>query len=191
MLTNMEILFVTALSILGALASAGLGWCESGESFVARKFASSMMRALFAGALSALGFSTVQSITPWDYIIAALSGAGIDVIGSRAAGAVAARAVARVNNGSTVPPSPTPAPTEDFLGDYQGWDVYIRQNRLIVFPPANLTANLGAKMEVGGTEGYAKGTDFMAMARTFIDQQLAIINAPDYGKTKTPPGTGI
>jgi len=87
MLSNIQIVTLSALSVLGAIVSATLGWLESGEPFDGRKYASSVLRAIVAGLVSALGFSTVTSVEPWDYIIAFLGGAGVDVIGKRASGA--------------------------------------------------------------------------------------------------------
>jgi len=195
MLSTMQTLFVSAASILGALIAAALGWLDSGEPFSARKFTSSMLHAVFAGGVTALRFSVFEALGPWDYLEAGLAGAGIDVLGNRIEGAISARKTSTTPPASQplpAPPAPAPTPTppastETFVGDYQGWDVYIRQGRLIVYPPANLTANLGPKMDVGSTEGYAQGTDFLLMARTFIDQQIAIITAPGYGQPKTPP----
>jgi len=91
MVATLQILAVTILSILGALFTASLGWLESGEAFVPRKFAASILRAVIAGFVSALGFSTIQIIGPWEYIVAFLTGAGIDVIGNRASGALKAK----------------------------------------------------------------------------------------------------
>jgi len=90
-MTETNIMLLTFLSIVGALFSAALGWLDSGEDFVPRKFTSSILRAIIAGIISALGFSTIENIAIWDYFLAFLAGAGIDVFGNRAAGAIAAR----------------------------------------------------------------------------------------------------
>jgi hypothetical protein len=90
-MTDVEILILALLSVFGALFSAVLGWLDSGEPFDARKMASSLLRAVIAGFLAALGFSTLPAVGIWDYIVAFLTGAGIDTVGNRAAGAVVAK----------------------------------------------------------------------------------------------------
>jgi len=101
-MTDINILLLALLSILGALFSAALGWLDSGEPFVPRKFTASILRAIIAGVISALGFSTLETAGPWEYLLAFLSGAGIDVFGNRISGAIASRNKA---------PTPTPSPT--------------------------------------------------------------------------------
>lgn len=93
MLTNIEILVLTMLSVAGALFVAVLGWLDSGEDFVARKFVSSILSAFLAGVLIAgASFVGMDSIANgWTYLLAFLSGAGIDVLANRGAGAISAR----------------------------------------------------------------------------------------------------
>lgn len=92
MLSNLEIFIVAILSIGGALFGAFLGWLESGEPFVARTFASSMLRAFLAGAITAgstfAGLDTIAN--GWIYIFVFLAGAGVDVLAKRTAGAIRA-----------------------------------------------------------------------------------------------------
>jgi hypothetical protein len=87
-------LIVVLVAVGGAVFSAALGWLDSGESFVPRKFASSMLRAFIAGVVFALGYQTLPTIGFWDFILAFLGGAGIDVLGNRLSGAVAAHKTA-------------------------------------------------------------------------------------------------
>lgn len=84
------LIILILLSVAGGLFTAILGWLESGEDFDPRKFASSVARAILAGLLSAMVFQDLDpsTVTMWTYIIAFLMGAGIDVVGHRAAGTV-------------------------------------------------------------------------------------------------------
>ena len=101
-MTDINIFLLAFLSILGALFSAILGWLDSGEPFDTRKFTSSILRAVIAGIVSALGFSTLETAGIWEYLTAFLAGAGIDVFGNRISGAIASRNKA---------PAPTSSPT--------------------------------------------------------------------------------
>ena len=84
----MEILFVATAAFGGGIVAAILGWLDSGEDFVGRKFASSVFRALLAGGIWAIGYSLVEEVTMKDFIIAFCAGAGIDVLGNRLAGSI-------------------------------------------------------------------------------------------------------
>jgi len=103
-MTDMNILLLAILSILGALFSATLGWLDSGEPFHPKKFTASILRAIIAGVISALGFSTLESAGIWEYFTAFLAGAGIDVFGNRISGAI-------VSRGKQTTTAPTSSPT--------------------------------------------------------------------------------
>jgi len=75
-----------AITVLGALIAAVLGWLESGDAFNPRKFSSSILRAIFAGFVAALIFEGQTEATIFTYLSAFLIGAGIDVTGHRLAG---------------------------------------------------------------------------------------------------------
>lgn len=75
------------VTVFGAICAAVLGWAESGEIFNPRKFAASIGRAIIAGLLSSLLFQGVTEITIWLFVLALLTGAGVDVVGHRGAGA--------------------------------------------------------------------------------------------------------
>ena len=81
-----EWLFILA-AIGGTIFSAVLGWLSSGEVFIWRKFAYSILSAVLAGAITAFGFQTLD-FTLWNLLFVFLSGAGVDVVLNRAAGAI-------------------------------------------------------------------------------------------------------
>jgi len=85
----MGILYVALSAFGGGVVSALLGWFESGEAFVARKFGSSMLRAVLAGAVFAVGYTYMSSVVAVpDVLCAFLAGAGVDVLGNRLAGSI-------------------------------------------------------------------------------------------------------
>jgi hypothetical protein len=94
MIDPVMLLLVAIAALTGAVTSAVLGWLDSGENFIARKFASSMIRAIFSGILFVIAFTPLPNPDLWSFIIelgtAFLGGAGIDVLGHRIAGAVTA-----------------------------------------------------------------------------------------------------
>jgi hypothetical protein len=77
-------------------------------------------------------------------------------------------------------PSPTTTPQQTLpegqIGTYQGWGVYIKNGYLMVYPPSSMVATLGQMMGLGSVQGYPPTTDFMSMAKIFIDQQIAQYN---------------
>jgi len=82
----MGTLYVAIASFGGGIVSALLGWISSGENFVARKFASSVLRALIAGGAFATAYSVASGVaTGMDIAIAFGAGAGIDALGHRVA----------------------------------------------------------------------------------------------------------
>ena len=89
----MGIVYVSLAAFGGGIVAALLGWLESGENFIARKFASSVLRALVAGAGFAVGYVTIgEAVTIIGLVIAFLAGAGVDVLGKRIAGSLKAKA---------------------------------------------------------------------------------------------------
>jgi hypothetical protein len=107
MLTDIQTAVFVILAIAGALFSAALGWLDSGEVFNARKFTSSMLRAVLAGAVfSSTALVNVDLGTASFVLFAVaafLGGAGIDVLGNRIAGAASPK--------TTPTPAATPHPT--------------------------------------------------------------------------------
>jgi len=84
----MEILYVALAAFGGGIASAIMGWLDSGEYFEGRVFMASVLRALFAGGVFAVGYTLVGGVTVMDIIIAFCAGAGVDVLGNRVAGSI-------------------------------------------------------------------------------------------------------
>ncbi len=75
-----------------------LGWLESGEPFNPRKFGGSVIRALIAGIIFAVGYQISSPFGILDLFYAFLGGAGVDVLGNRIAG--------KFGNGSFPLPGP-------------------------------------------------------------------------------------
>ena len=86
---DITILYIALAAFGGGILAAGLGYFESPESFNPKKFGASIIRALIAGLVFAVGYSvTGAGISVLDILIAVVGGAGIDVLGNRAAGVV-------------------------------------------------------------------------------------------------------
>ena len=84
----MNILLIGASALVGGMVAAVLGWLDSGEVFKARKFSASIVRALMAGVVFAVGYTYTNSLSPLDIGIAFIGGAGVDVLGNRISGAI-------------------------------------------------------------------------------------------------------
>lgn len=87
-MTDLELLVLLMLAAAGAITNALLGWAESGQSFDARKFIPSLIRAGISAIVVFLGTIVVdvESVTIIMYVGAFLSGMGIDTAGNRIAG---------------------------------------------------------------------------------------------------------
>jgi len=84
----MNVILVGASALVGGMVAAVLGWLDSGEVFEARKFSASIVRALIAGVVFAVGYTYTNSLSPLDIGIAFVGGAGVDVLGNRISGAI-------------------------------------------------------------------------------------------------------
>jgi len=84
----MNVILVGASALVGGMVAAVLGWLNSGEVFEARKFSASIVRALIAGVVFAVGYTYTNSLSPLDIGIAFIGGAGVDVLGNRISGAI-------------------------------------------------------------------------------------------------------
>jgi drug/metabolite transporter (DMT)-like permease len=82
----MDRLYIALAGLSGGLVAALLGWLESGEPFNPRKFGGSVIRALVAGVIFAVGYHIADSLSILDLLYAFLGGAGVDVLGNRIAG---------------------------------------------------------------------------------------------------------
>ncbi len=84
-MTDTELAILAIATLLGMLLNAVLGWVDSGDPFAPRKFVSSVLR----GVVTALGvvvafpatFPSTASIGFLQYVLAFLSGAGVDSLG--------------------------------------------------------------------------------------------------------------
>jgi len=81
----MNRLYIALAALAGGLAAAFAGWLESNEPFNQRKFSSSAIRALIAGAVFAAGYELSGLVGMLDLFYAFLGGAGVDVLGNRIA----------------------------------------------------------------------------------------------------------
>jgi len=88
---NLAVLLLALLACTGGVISALLGWLNSGEAFVTRKFMASIIRAVVAGIVFAIGYTFADGISIVDLFAAFLGGAGIDVLGNRVAGSIVTR----------------------------------------------------------------------------------------------------
>jgi hypothetical protein len=87
----MYIWYLVVAAFIGGIVAALLGWLDSGETFAPRKFLSSILRALVAAAVFAVGYTITPVLAGILGVITAfLAGAGVDVIGNRLAGSITA-----------------------------------------------------------------------------------------------------
>jgi len=85
----MDMILVIVAAFSGGVVSGLLGWTQSGEDFVARKFCATVLRSLLAAGGMALAYPVVQTMGLIPGVISAfLAGAGVDVLGHRLGGAV-------------------------------------------------------------------------------------------------------
>ncbi|MDD5501531.1 MAG: hypothetical protein AAC990_00225 [Dehalococcoides mccartyi] len=103
----MDRLYIALAALVGGLAAAFAGWLESNEPFNQRKFGSSAIRALIAGAVFAAGYELSGSVGMLDLFYAFLGGAGVDVLGNRIASKLGNGSFPLPNN-STQAENPTP-----------------------------------------------------------------------------------
>lgn len=84
----MDPIVIGLAAFCGGILAAVLGWLESQEAFNPRKFGASLIRALVAGVLFAIAYDYGESINTLSILIAIAGGAGVDVVGNRASGAI-------------------------------------------------------------------------------------------------------
>ena len=83
MATQIQLITLIALAVLGGVASAILGWMDSGDPFDSRKFGATILRAIIGAAIAAMTFQGIESVDIFIYLSAFITGAGTDVIGKR------------------------------------------------------------------------------------------------------------
>jgi len=87
----MYLWYLAIAAVLGAIFAGLLGWLGSNEPFSHRKFASTVLRAILSGAIVAVGYIITPTLGGLlGIVVAFLAGAGVDVLGNRAAASVAA-----------------------------------------------------------------------------------------------------
>ncbi len=84
----MGVLYIALSAFSGGIASAVMGWLDSGEFFEGRKFMASVIRALVAGGVFALGYQLSGNVNIVNIIAAFVGGAGVDALGNRLSGAI-------------------------------------------------------------------------------------------------------
>jgi len=77
-------MIIVALSAFGGgILSALLGWLDSSEKFVVRKFVKSIVASVVAGLIFAVSYTYGDAVGIKDIFLAVLGGAGVDVLANR------------------------------------------------------------------------------------------------------------
>jgi len=88
----MEYIWIALAAFGGGIIAALIGWGDTGGPFNISKFRSSLLRAVIAAVLFAVGYGFSGSgVSMLDIFYAILGGAGVDVAGNRIAGVIANR----------------------------------------------------------------------------------------------------
>jgi len=90
---EINLIYIALSAFLGGMSTALIGWTEAGTPWDGKKFIASLVRSLVGGIGIAIAAAMDYSGTtaPVIYLLAFLSGAGIEVGGNRIAGAIAQR----------------------------------------------------------------------------------------------------
>jgi hypothetical protein len=107
MATQLQLVLLIGLSMLGGGVSAYLGWADSGEPWDTRKFGASLLRSLIGAATSALTFQGTVTVDVFVCLSAFLIGAGVDVLGKRAQSVIQSKPASEAPAASSDNP-PTP-----------------------------------------------------------------------------------
>lgn len=86
----MNVIWIALAAFIGGVIAATLGWLGSAENFDMRKFSASLVRALIAGVVFAVGYTYANHISTMDVAVAFCGGAGVDALGNRISGAIKA-----------------------------------------------------------------------------------------------------
>lgn len=84
----MNIYLIALSAFAGSIVAAILGWCESQEPFIGRKFAASCLRGVISAVVYGAAYNFSGDITATAYFLAFLGGAGIDALGHRVASSI-------------------------------------------------------------------------------------------------------
>ena len=76
-------IIVAVAAFCGGIISALLGWLESNEKFMVRKFARSVVASVVAGIIFAVSFNYGDTVGIREIFLAVLGGAGVDVLSNR------------------------------------------------------------------------------------------------------------
>jgi len=82
---------IAVAAFLGGITTALLGWSEANTPWNWKKFSSSVVRSLVGAAAIAAAMDYSGATAPIIYLVAFLSGAGVEVGGNRVAGAISKR----------------------------------------------------------------------------------------------------
>ena len=88
---EINLIYIAVAAFFGGIATALIGWTQQGGSWNSKKFISSLVRSLVAGVGIAVAMDYSGGTAPIIYLLAFLSGAGVEVGGNRVAGAIASR----------------------------------------------------------------------------------------------------
>jgi len=87
-MTELNLVWIALAAFLGGIIAATLGYWDSNGPFNAKKFGRSILFALLAAGVFAVGYKwTAESLGIRDIIFGILGGAGVDVLSNRALGA--------------------------------------------------------------------------------------------------------
>jgi len=82
----MDRIWLALAALVGGILVALIGWADSKEPFVTRKFLASVLRSLIAGVIFAVAYQLSRPLTALDLLWAFLGGTGFDVGVNRIAG---------------------------------------------------------------------------------------------------------
>ena len=88
---GINLIYIALAAFIGGIATALLGWTEKGTPWDGRKFVSSLIRSLVGGIAIAAAMDYSGATAPVIYLLAFLSGAGVETGTKRFAGAIASR----------------------------------------------------------------------------------------------------
>jgi len=88
---EINLIWIALAAFVGGMATALIGWAEQNTPWDIKKFTSSLIRSMVGGVAIAAAMDYSGATAPVIYLLAFLSGAGIEVGGNRIAGTIASR----------------------------------------------------------------------------------------------------